>query len=59
VPAPLAQGGAWGGFLAGLLKGGEAMTINIPFTPYELLQLVLTALLVYVTWKSINSGKRK
>jgi len=36
--------------------GGKPMTV-LPFSQYELLTLVLTAILVYITWKHGNTKK--
>ena len=47
-----------GGVLAGLPKGGMAMTV-IPLSPFELTQVILTVILIYVTWKNGKANQDK
>ncbi len=44
--------------LAGLRKGVSAMIV-IPLSPYEAFSLMLTVILIYVTWKGNKSKNTK
>jgi len=45
-----------GGVLAGFLERRKAMIV-LPFTPYELIHLILTVVIIYITWKYRNTKK--
>gem|GEM_PF-6989182 len=47
----------WAVFRLDSRKGGQSMII-IPMSWFELLLLILTALLVYVTWKACQNTKK-
>jgi len=44
------------GGLAGRPKGGKAMTV-IPLSPFEIIQVILYVILIYVTWETKSKKK--